>query len=89
MCDICEYPVVDIAKPLKKSSYEKNAKHIKKYLANKYNTDEDYKSAVNYRSAVNCRNQFIKYNTDEAYRNKILEKRRIDYIRKKEMKQAI
>jgi hypothetical protein len=82
MCDICAGSVVEVAK----SSYERKAKYIKKYLAKKYNTDEDYKNAVNCRRVAN---QFIKYNTDEEYRNKILEKRRIDYMRKKEMKQAI
>jgi hypothetical protein len=60
--------------------YERKAKYIKSYLANKYDTDEAFRTKYNKQRTAN---QFIKYNTDPEYRNKILERQRDAYQTKK------
>lgn len=60
--------------------YERKAKYIKSYLANKYDTDEAFRTKYN---KQRTQNQFIKYNTDAEYRNKILERQRNAYQTKK------
>jgi hypothetical protein len=70
--------------PLKsKTKYETKSKYIKKYLSNRYDTDEDFKASVN---KTRARNNYIRYNTDEEYRNKLLERRKAEYRRKVENK---
>jgi hypothetical protein len=66
-----------------KTAYEVKAKYIKKYLSNRYENDEDFKTSINKTRTLN---NFIKYNTDEEYRNKLLERRKAEYRRKVEIK---
>jgi hypothetical protein len=66
--------------PAPPTPYERKAKYIKSYLANKYDTDEAFRTKYNKQRTAN---QFIKYNTDAEYRNKILEKQRNAYQLKK------
>jgi hypothetical protein len=67
------------------SPYERKAKYIKSYLANKYDTDEAFRTKYNKQRATN---QFIKYNADAEYRNKVLERQRNAYQAKKAINEA-
>lgn len=65
--------------------YERKAKYIKSYLANKYDTDEAFRTKYNKQRATN---QFIKYNADAEYRTKVLERQRNAYQAKKAINEA-
>jgi hypothetical protein len=52
----------------KPTQYEKQAKYIKAYLANRYETDAGYKEKINKQRAINMK---IQYNTDPEYRERI------------------
>jgi hypothetical protein len=67
------------------TQYERKAKYIKSYLANKYDTDEAFRTKTARQRATN---QFIKYNADPEYRTKILEKQRNAYQANKAKKKA-